>query len=63
MKRIVLLAAAAVLLCSLLASCGKEKVPVTSGETTTEITETELKVPTADYLQLPVGGVYHLQRL
>ena len=49
MKRIVLLAAAAVLLCSLLASCGKEKVPVTSGETTTEITETELKVPTADY--------------
>ena len=49
MKRIILLAAAAVLLCSLLASCGKEKAPVTSGETTTETVETELKVPTADY--------------
>ena len=49
MKRLTLFAALAVLLCGLLASCGEKTPPVTSGETTTATTETDLKVPTADY--------------
>ena len=49
MKRLTLFAASAVLLCGLLASCGEKTPPVTSGETTTATTETDLKVPTADY--------------